>query len=453
MRGAMPHDQRPRGWQPRRVAPDGQAHELDYESVNLPDVMSPWEVREHLNFLLREMPPGEAQAAFGGGLAAPFARDWQSLWAKYGDSGEGLDEFRLLRDMLRQQIAHFDGVLMRNNIPLANAVRAIVVTNLVAEGAGGDVEVRDMPGMAAPVGAAQAAMPSSRNPQPSFAASTAAPTDITFREPILILSSPRSGSTLLFETLSQAPELVTIGGESHQTFESVRSLHPSAHGFDSNRLGADAATPEIIAELRRNFAEELRDRDGATPASGSTVRLLEKTPKNALRLPFLREVFPDARYGYLLRQPRQVLASMIEAWQSGRFRTYPQLPGWRGPHPWSLLLVPGWRELQDAPLEEIVARQWATTTNVLLDDLEQVPRERVACIRFEEFVAAPQAQMQRLAGELGLRWDRDLATLPNARHTVSAPDPEKWRKHEAAIERVFPLVEAALARAERFIAG
>jgi hypothetical protein len=142
MRYAMPHDRRPPGWQPRLVAPDGKAYEPDYESVNLPDVMSPWEVREHLNFLLRELPPGEAQAAFGGGLAAPFARDWQALWAKYGDRGDGLVEYRQLRDALHQQVAQFDAVKLRNGIPLGGAVRAIVVANLVAEGPGGDVEVR-----------------------------------------------------------------------------------------------------------------------------------------------------------------------------------------------------------------------------------------------------------------------------------------------------------------------
>jgi hypothetical protein len=161
-------------------------------------------------------------------------------------------------------------------------------------------------------------------------------------------------------------------------------------------------------------------------------------------------MFPDARYVYLFRDPRPVLASMIEAWQSGRFRTYPQLPGWSGPT-WSLLLVPGWREWQGLPLEEIVARQWAATTDLLLADLEALPRERIACIRHEAFVASPQAQIERLAASLGLSWDRTLEQLPMARHTVSAPDPDKWRKHEAAIERVFPLVEAALARAERFL--
>ena len=36
---------------------------------------------------------------------------------------------------------------------------------------------------------------------------------------------------------------------------------------------------------------------------------------------------------------------MLGAWESGRFVTYPKLPGWEGP-PWSMLLTPGWRELE-----------------------------------------------------------------------------------------------------------
>ena len=46
----------------------------------------------------------------------------------------------------------------------------------------------------------------------------------------------------------------------------------------------------------------------------SRVRMLEKTPKNSLRVPFLARVFPEARFIYLYRDPRQVLSSMIEAW-------------------------------------------------------------------------------------------------------------------------------------------
>src|SRR5690606_20737173 len=159
-------------------------------------------------------------------------------------------------------------------------------------------------------------------------------------QPVFIVSPPRSGSTLLFETLLAAPGVHTIGDESHALIVGIPGLAPSAHGFDSNRLLARDATPEAAAALRRRFLEAARDRDGRTPV-GEAVRRLEKTPKNALRIPFLKAAFPDARFIYLHRDPRQVLASMIEGWASGNFVMYPQLPGWPGPA-WSFLLTPGW---------------------------------------------------------------------------------------------------------------
>ena len=430
MRQARPHDRQVPGWKPQHVAPDPAAPTaLDVESYNVPSVMSPWEVREHLSFLFAETPPSEGLRALAQGLMGPFAREWHALWAKHGDGGGGYDEYRALRDQLRPHLVRFEGLQMRNGLSLVEGIRVVILTNLVAGSINADVETRD----AGTGGAAKARAA------------------VEFREPIVVLSTPRSGSTLLFETLAQAPDLYTTGHESHQTIESISPLHPAAHNYDSNRLVASDATPQVIAALKANFTQDLRDRDGHAPAAGATVRLLEKTPKNALRVPFMAAVFPDARYVYLHRAPRPVLASMIEAWQAGKWRTYPKLPGWTG-LPWSLLLTPGWREWKDLPLEEVVARQWAATTNVLLDDLEALPGARVVKVRYEDFVASPQPTLERLAGELGLRWDRTLDALPLSRHTHTPPDPEKWRRHEAAIERVYPLVEAAQARAERFLA-
>ena len=68
--------------------------------------------------------------------------------------------------------------------------------------------------------------------------------------------------------------------------------------------------------------------------------MLEKTPKNALRIPFIRKTYPDALFVYLYREPRDNVSSIMEAWRSGRFVMYPDLPGWQG-LPWSLLLIPG----------------------------------------------------------------------------------------------------------------
>ena len=267
--------------------------------------------------------------------------------------------------------------------------------------------------------------------------------------PVFIVSTPRSGSTLLFRTLVQSPDACSIGGESHGVFEGIRALHPAAGGWQSNRLGAAQATPAVVAGLAGRFAERLAGRDGAPPAAHQ--RMIEKTPKNALRVPFLAAAFPGASFVYLHRAARPTLSSMIEAWQSGRFRTYPRLPGWTAPLPWSLLLVPGWRALHGRPLAEIVARQWAATTDTLIADLAALPAERRRTIAYEAFLAAPQAAIERLCAGLGLAWDRALADgLPLSPTTVSPPAPDKWRRHEAAIADVEPWFAAAEARAIAF---
>ncbi|MEA3064694.1 MAG: hypothetical protein QOJ27_1140 [Sphingomonadales bacterium] len=281
------------------------------------------------------------------------------------------------------------------------------------------------------------------------AASSSAPFRDRFDRPVFIVSTPRSGSTLLFETLGQAPGLFSPGGESHWLIEDIDALSPAAHGWRSNRLSAADAAPGPVERLARAFYEDLRDRDGRRPEG--PVRMLEKTPKNALRVPFFDAAWPDALFVYLYRDPRPTLASMIEAWRSGAFRTYPELPGWPGP-PWSLLLVPGWEALKGRSLPEIVAHQWAATTKVLLDDLEALPRQRVRALAYDRFLASPKAEVERLAASLGLGWDRGLGpALPLSVTTVSAPRPAKWRAREGAIEAVRPIVEQADARARAFL--
>jgi hypothetical protein len=271
-----------------------------------------------------------------------------------------------------------------------------------------------------------------------------------FDRPIFIVSTPRSGSTLLFETLEQAPGAFSIGRESHRLIEQIAEFFPPFRGWDSNRLTAEDAQPERVEQLARSFYEILKDRDGAPPHG--RIRMLEKTPKNALRVPFFDAIWPDALFVYLYRDVRQTLASMMEAWVSGGFRTYPRLPGWTG-YPWSLLLVPGWRELIGQPLHVVTAHQWATTTQILLDDLEQLPRERVKVIAHDRFLADPQGSIARLADSVGLAWDRELGgELPLSKVTVSRPSGDKWRRLEREIEAVMPLVAEPDSRARTFLA-
>ena len=439
VRNARPHDRDLPSWAPRLIRPNpAGAPALDFESENLPLVMTPWEVRSHIAFLFSEANPHPNLQPVHDALAA-FTRQWHALWSCHGVQRAGWPHLRRLLDETRAGIVAMPAageMSLRNGIRLTDALDAWIFDVAVADRRStGDPEVRRP---------AQSERPSSASVGVNRGA-----VEPKFDRPVFVVSPPRSGSTFLFETLAQSPGLYTIGDESHQLIEGISALAPQSQGYASNRLLARDATPEIADALRSRFFAALRDRDQRAPESGASVRMLEKTPKNALRVPFLASVFPEARFIYLHRDVRQVLSSIIEAWTSGRFRTYPQLPGWTGPA-WSLLLVPGWQELIGAPLHEIAAAQWRTTTQLLLDDLEQLPADRWTVVRYEALVADPQAEILRLCRLFSLDWDRPFdRELPLSRYTVTPPAADKWRRHADAIEAVLPRVDAQRQRAER----
>ena len=179
--------------------------------------------------------------------------------------------------------------------------------------------------------------------------------------------------------------------------------------------------------------------------------MLEKTPKNSLRIPFLDALFPGALWIYLYRDPRESLASMVEAWESGRFVTYRDLPGWPGP-PWSLLLTPEWRNLAGSSLVDTVTGQWTMATRVLNADLERIEPGRVHTLEYGSLVADPRAELTRIAEFAELEFDREIETpLPLSRHTVSPPDPQKWRRLEAELGPALARVGEVRARARSLV--
>jgi hypothetical protein len=114
--------------------------------------------------------------------------------------------------------------------------------------------------------------------------------------------------------------------------------------------------------------------------------------------------------------------------------------------------VPGWQQLNGRTLPEVVAKQWATTTQILLDDLEKIPRERLRGLDYRDLIASPQMTVERLATSLGLEWDRSLGPqLPFSKTTVSRPKADKWRNNAQVIEAVLPIVEDADRRARAFV--
>ena len=427
---------------------------LVYEKVNSPKVMSPWEMRCHLAFT-REKAGSDPKILAILDRVEQFIDAWAANWARFGTDDAGRPTYdRLLQDV-RGAVAEM-GVAtleMPNEVPLARMLEQLIFLMALAQPNSAVAKV-DAP-TPAPQPSVMVDQGSGVTLSGSILTGLTRRSETSYRErfdrPIFLVSSPRSGSTLLYETLEKAPGLFATGDESHRLIENVPGLAPSSRSWESNRLTAAEATPERAGRLSEGFYRQLRDRTGQ-PARGA-VRMLEKTPKNALRIPFFDAIWPESQFLYLYRDVRETLASMMEAWTSGGFRTYPGLPGWPNGS-WSLLLVPGWQDLKDKPLHEVVAHQWATTTTVMLDDLEQLDESRVQAIDYGAFLASPQMEMERIAMGLGLGWDRQLGdggSLPLSKFTVSQPDRQKWRRVEKEIEAAMPIVEQADARARAFL--
>jgi hypothetical protein len=267
---------------------------------------------------------------------------------------------------------------------------------------------------------------------------------MAFDRPIIVLAAPRSGSTLLFETLAEAPMVWTVGGESHQLIEGIRPLNPQSGQVSSNRLEAEHATDEIIEMLRHRFMRALRNRNDQQwmpSQQEGPLRFLEKTPKNALRQPFLDRIFPDALYIYLFRDPRPNISSMMEAWKSGRWVTYRRLRGWQGPA-WSLLLPPGWEQLKGHSLPEICAFQWEATNRIILNDLERLPSDRWIACDYDALINNTQNVISAVCDFADLEFDERLkmrtsSALPLSRYTHTPPKQDKWLKNEQHIEPVL----------------
>lgn len=418
-----------------RVAYDpGSEPRLLTERSQLRPAMNPAEVDLLVSNMRAELVPASdsssAQLPLYHALLDSFVRDWRQFYSLYGEDPDGWSDFAHLRETLRSKSRTLgEGIALRTNRVAAHSVlegrvlRAVLPA--VAENA------------PAPAGNPRAAAP------PRQAAAGAAAERP--QRPIFIVAAPRSGSTLLFETLAASSQLHTLGGEAHWLVEDMVELRPGAPGVDSNRLTAQHFSEERAARIYASIAANLRDADGKLVPYAPDLRLLEKTPKNSLRIPFLERLFPDASFVFLWRDPRENIASIMRAWSSGKWKTYNGLEGFTAP--WSLLLPPGWRELRGKPLEEIAAHQWSTTNRIVLADLAALAPGRWTSLSYGDFIAAPRAQIARLCAFLGIGIDAGLsarldAPLPYSAFTLTPPRADKWRELQRQVESVLPLVDS-----------
>lgn len=137
---------------------------------------------------------------------------------------------------------------------------------------------------------------------------------------IFVISQPRSGSTMLQYMLAGHPAIHTTSepwlmlpllhldhAERGQAVYDGRIAGDAIRGF----LESIPDGVEVYREALRQFATHLYK---ASLANSKKTHFLDKTPRYYLILPQLFELFPEARFILLVRNPLSVLVSIVETW-------------------------------------------------------------------------------------------------------------------------------------------
>lgn len=133
----------------------------------------------------------------------------------------------------------------------------------------------------------------------------------TLLSPILIVGSPRSGTTWLQKMLLESPSI--CGGKEsyfyslfYPAFQSVADQDDARRVGLSTYWNKEAFNQQMQAVWINTFKGLLQSKPSATV-------LLDKTPFHALYLDKLHEFLPQAKFIHLIRDSRSVTASFIAA--------------------------------------------------------------------------------------------------------------------------------------------
>jgi hypothetical protein len=258
--------------------------------------------------------------------------------------------------------------------------------------------------------------------------------------PIIILGAPRSGTTILFRCLALHADLWHLPSESHNILEGP--FHPASREYESNRVTAEDLDNELAQTLRTQFyrlAINLNKvwsnpalllegnslchrifnkfviaglgRASSWFAKNGTIRFLEKTPKNSLRVPMLNCLFPDAFYVWITRKATRNIDSLIASWCAvDKFGPVTRKRYGQVAYPvanqlklqdysdklWMFALVPGWQNLKGKTLADVAAWQYYQCNSFIANDLASIEARRIFSVKFEDFVQEPVETVQQI---------------------------------------------------------
>jgi len=265
--------------------------------------------------------------------------------------------------------------------------------------------------------------------------------------PIILVGSPRSGTTLLGQLFAAHPEVAY--------WEEPRPIWSIGNAYrQDDVLTAEDLTPGIARAIDQRFHRFL--------SQSGRSRFAEKTPSNMLRLRFIHALYPDCRIIHIYRDGRSVVSSSLRMLEKppdrGRIlarlqetplRSWPamgsmflrdvllpKLRGGRksywGPKP------PGWEAWTELSPAAMMARQWAALMKIGRADVRSLPEDAWMELRYEDLLAQPESHLLSMLEFAGLPAATEVSEL--AAKNLNADRVDAW-KTEADPE-VIAQVEA-----------
>lgn len=237
--------------------------------------------------------------------------------------------------------------------------------------------------------------------------------------PAFMLGFPRSGTTLIDTMLAGHEDVVVL--------EEQPALLAAAEALgDMARLGS--LDPQEIASLRALYFETV---DRLAPDAAGRL-LIDKLPLGVTHLPLIHRLFPEARIVFVERHPCDVVLS-------GYMTRFDPQGG-----------MANFLDIGDiARLYDQVMALWQTCRTVM--------RLHVHTLRYEQLLAAPEAELRALAGFLGLDWKADMLDhQATARRRGHVPTPSyaqitepiyrraagRWQRYRTELAPVLPILAA-----------
>jgi hypothetical protein len=256
------------------------------------------------------------------------------------------------------------------------------------------------------------------------------PTSTDYR-PVIILGAGRSGTNMLRDVLCSLP--------SFGTWPCDEINYIWRHGnkrFPVDEMGANLMRPKLQRYIQRAF-QLCAKRESCTS-------VVEKTCANTLRVEFVAAALPEnAVFLHLVRDGQDVVASAGRRWKAkldlpylfkkARFVPLGDLPyyalrylgtrvhrlfdGEGKVSFWGPRYLGMEKDLQSHGLDEVCAKQWRRCVTSSMKGLATLPEDRVLHLRYEDFVATPVRQLQRIGSFLQEDWT--LAMMEQAVSHVS----------------------------------